>query len=429
MKRLVLVFFVCAHLLCSAFKLGIENCLTKFPCKKISGGKKARIGLIANQTSCDKAGNRSVDMLLKRGFNVACIFSTEHGFDGSIVALKDVDDMHDQKTGVPIVSLYNKKNGNDRIGLVPKDTVQNLDCLIFDLQDAGMRHYTYLDTLLKAMQSAASHKIPIIVCDRPNFLGHRMEGPQGNPRIFKRETVGSLPLRHGMTVGEIARYLNDHVLQKKADLHIVPMTGYERTMDTKKYYKTKLSPNITSIGAVHGYSFLGVLGEVRPFDLGIGSEKAFQCILLPDDHAFTKEQWDECRHMLDSCGIESDHYRYFSTRKKKWYRGLEIRIKDIATFRAFETLLRVLEFFKDKGVELIPSLYFDTAVGNARVRLWLEGKIPKEKVIQDSKNEVQQFLEKSKEHLLYFPLPQISNFRLFDAEVIADESLFSRFSC
>jgi len=412
--RTQIFFLLCVGkaLVCSTtetdFKLGIENCIVQFPAHKLTQGKKARIGLVANQTSYDQKGSRSIDLLLQNKFNVVQVFVTEHGFKGTIAASKEVDNSYDTETNIPIVSLYGKKKGADRIGLIANSDMHKIDCLIFDIQEAGMRHYTYLDTLLKVMQSAAQHNKPIIVCDRPNFLGHRMEGPQGNPRIFKKETVGSLPLRHGMTVGEVARYFNEHVLQKKSDLYVMPMSCYTRTMDTKKHYKNHLSPNITSVEAVHGYSFLGVLGEVRPFDLGIGSEKAFQCILLPDDHPFTVDQWEECRGVLKKRGIESSHYRYFSARKKKWYRGLHIMITNIMPFRSFETLLDILEFFKKNNVQLALSAYFDTAVGNAQVRLWIDGKRTKEQVINDSKNEVKLLLERLQHQLLYYPLPHIT---------------------
>ncbi len=244
MKKYFFILLLISNLLQGDFKLGIENFIRDFPQKKIAQGKDARIGLIANQTSCDQSGCRSVDLLLKNKFNVSVLFATEHGFDGSIAALQKVDHAHDSATSIPIVSLYGKKNGFDRIGLVPKANMTNIDCLVFDIQDAGMRHYTYLDTLLKALQSAATHNKPLIVCDRPNFLGYRMEGSPGNPRIFKKETVGSLPLRHGMTVGEVACYFNEHVLSKKANLDVIPMSNYERTMNTQNHCKNNLSTNI-----------------------------------------------------------------------------------------------------------------------------------------------------------------------------------------
>lgn len=407
-KNISLLTCLLSSVVFADFKLGIENVVNMFPRDLFKNQESICIGLIANQTSCDQQGNRSVDLLLRNNFKVPVLFATEHGFEGAVPASQEVMNITDLATKIPIISLYGKQNNFNRIGSVPSEYMAHIDCLMFDLQDAGMRHYTYLDTLLKALQSAALHNKPLIVCDRPNLLGYRMEGPQGNPRIFKKETVGSLPLRHGMTVAEVARYFNDHVLDNKAQLHVIPMTYYDRTMDTKKFYKNNLSPNIRSINAVHGYSFLGVLGEVRPFDLGIGSEKAFQCIMLPDDYPFTEQQWHSFKKLLFSHGIEAESYRYFSERKKKWYKGLSIVIKDIAHFRSFETLLAVLEFFKNNQVPLTLSSYFDTAVGNAQVRLWLDGKLTKEDIILHSKGEVQQFLEKTRDALLYQPLPHIA---------------------
>jgi len=408
MKKKVFVLLLISNMLWADFKLGIENLIEELPKKGIKQGADARIGLIANQASCDQRGCRSVDLLLKNKFNVSTLFATEHGFEGFVSASQEVDHARDKATNLPIVSLYGKQSGFDRISFIPSQYMENLDCLVFDMQDAGMRHYTYIHTLLKALQSAATHNKPLFVCDRPNFLGPRMEGPPGNPRMFKKETVGSLPLRHGMTMGEIARYFNEYILSKKADLHVVPMVYYERTMDAKNHFKQHLSPNIRSVPAVQGYSFLGILGEIKPFDVGVGSDKAFQCIMLPDEYDLNSDQWRAFKMLLADHEIESDPYCYFSKSKKKWYRGLEITIKDIRKFRSFETLLDVLEFFKNNKIALTLSSYFDTAVGNTRVRLWLEGKGTKNQVIEDSKNEVKQFLEKARGSLLYQPLPQIA---------------------
>lgn len=407
--------FLLCIMLCSAneiscaIKLGIE-CLVDNPNRYAPIlNKSDRIGLIANQTSCNQRGQRTIDLLKKQGFKVTVIFVTEHGFDGATAASCEVSDGIDAATGIPVVSLYGVRNGFDRIGLVPTSYADAIDCLLFDIQDVGMRHYTYLDTLLKIIQSAAALNKPLIVCDRPNFLGNRMEGPQGNPRIFKQETVGSLPLRHGMTIGEVARYFNEHVLNQKADLRVVSMRRYKRTMNADSLFLQLLSPNIRTVASARGYSFLGVLGEVRPFDVGIGTDKAFQCITLPEELSLTSDQWEECAALLAQHGIVSEPYRYFSERKKKWYSGVQISIANIHEFKAFETLLDVLDFFKNNQVPLTLSSYFDTAVGHARVRLWLEGKVTKQSVIEESRNETRGFLDMSRNAFLYSPLPQLSN--------------------
>ena len=409
------VIICCVWHIEAQFALGIEE-LMRSPLPLLI---KARIGLVANQTSCDQSGKRTVDLLQANGLSVSCIFTTEHGFNGTIAASQEVPHGCDAKTGIAIISLYGKQCGFDRIGLIPVHYSDMIDCLVFDIQDVGMRHYTYVDTLLKVLQSAAYMQKPIIVCDRPNLLGNRMEGPPGNPRIFKQETVGSLPLRHGMTIGEIARHFNERVLLKKAALHVVPMRYYERTMDVPSaIYTASLSPNIRSKESAHGYSFLGILGEVRPLDIGIGTEKAFQCIMLPEEQAYAHIPWDTLQSLLKKCGIQATAYRYLSDRKKKWFNGVQIAITDIKQLRSFETLLQVLDFFKQHHVPLVVSSYFDTAVGNARVRLWLEGKISKEQVIAESKDEVRHFLDSSQHLFLYAPLPQITYLQLHNENCI-----------
>ena len=108
--------------------------------------------------------------------------------------------------------------------------LQQLDALIYDIQDSGMRHYTYISTMLCALEASAEHNKPLYILDRPNFLGLNMEGPLVEPELKSFISIASIPLRHGMTVGELARYFNTHILKKKAPLQVVAMKQYSRIM-------------------------------------------------------------------------------------------------------------------------------------------------------------------------------------------------------
>src|SRR5207249_6044556 len=142
-----------------------------------------------------------------------------------------------------------------------------LDCLVFDIQDSGMRHYTYISTLLNTMKIAAEYKKPYIVLDRPNPLGGMMQGPLVQPDLISFISIAPIPLRHGMTIGELAHYFNGHILEKSAILHVIPMHDYNRMNGFAGTFLHQLSPNLLSLQSCYGYSFLGLLGEVEPFDV------------------------------------------------------------------------------------------------------------------------------------------------------------------
>jgi uncharacterized protein YbbC (DUF1343 family) len=159
----------------SSFKLGVENIPASL-FKKICLDKKndkCSIGLITNQSGADQKGTRTIDILMQRhDCNLKYIFVPEHGFTG-VGAERDVDDSVDAKTNIPIISLYGNGSGK----MIAPHYSKAIDVFVFDIQDSGMRHYTYISTLLNTMKIAAEHNKPFVVLDRPNPLGSVMEGP------------------------------------------------------------------------------------------------------------------------------------------------------------------------------------------------------------------------------------------------------------
>jgi uncharacterized protein YbbC (DUF1343 family) len=206
-----------------------------------------------------------------------------------------------------------------------------------------------------------------------------------------------------MTVGELARYFNRARLVKKAKLLVVPMSGYERTT---VYDPQRLSPNITTQQSCYGYSFLGLLGEVRPFNVAVGTPQAFQCILLPADVKLPADSWPRLQQLLAALGIPTVPYSYVRSNKKE-YRGLRIMITDINHVSAFKALLTILTFFKKLGVHYSFAPAFDRAVGTQLVRECVEGKVSEAALNDRIRKELESFLESVKEDLLYTPLPCI----------------------
>ncbi|WP_031427554.1 exo-beta-N-acetylmuramidase NamZ domain-containing protein [Flavimarina sp. Hel_I_48] len=217
-----------------------------------------------------------VDSLISRNINVVKVFSPEHGFRGTADAGEKVNDGKDPKTGLEIVSLY----GNNK---KPKpDQLANIDILIFDIQDVGVRFYTYIATLHYIMEAAAENAIPVIILDRPDPNGHYVDGP-----IMEKEHTSFLgmhagvPLVHGMTIGEYAQMINGEKWLKngiKTDLTVIPMENYKH--DLMYSLPVRPSPNLPNDKSINLYPSLGLL-EGTSLNAGRGTDMQFQVIGSP----------------------------------------------------------------------------------------------------------------------------------------------------
>lgn len=383
------------------FKLGIENTDDAiWACLK---GKKTKpaIGLITNQTGKDQQGVRTIDLLLQRELNIKRMFAPEHGLHGLTHAEHAVDDAIDTTTNIPVISLYGNGTGKK----LQAHTIADLDVLLFDMQDSGMRHYTYISTLLHCMKVAAEHNKPFVVLDRPNPLGHRMEGPISPHSSTSFIAVAPIPLRHGMTIGELARYFNNHRLEKKVKLHVVKLKNFERTMGHPGDLLAPLSPHINSKQACFGYSFLGLLGEVRPFDTGLGTDKAMHCLALPEKVPFKAAQWKRLQALLKSHHLDSTIHSYYSPRKKQMCHGLLFQVVDINKTESFDVVLTILKFFNDAKVALTFAPIFDTAIGTSRVQEYIKGTISRDSLMTIVKADLMNFHTQIQGSYLYHPYP------------------------
>ncbi len=398
----LILLFLSFQSYASTFKLGLENISDDL----ITSLKDKKIGLVTNQTGKDQLGNRNVDILRERGLTITHLFAPEHGIDGVVQAGKAVHDAKDKKTGLPIVSIYRQAGDATTAGKqVDAQLLNNIDLFIFDMQDAGMRHYTYISTLYKLLEVAGEFGKPVIVLDRPNPLGGVMEAPLVESALKSFIGIAPIPVRHGMTFGELARYFNAQNFNNKVQLTVVQMSEYKRSFIFNDM-QAALSPNITNIQSLRGYSFLGLLSEVGPFDVGIGSKEAFHIIGLPKSLKFDHKKFDVLRTLLKDQHINSCWYTYYSERKKDSYVGLHLRIENPDKVSTIDTLLTVLEFFKKEGIKLVYR-NFDRAIGSSLVREYLEDKLDKKRLVQALKRDTQAFNFKAKSFFLYDPVPHI----------------------
>lgn len=266
----------------SVFATGAENLWGHevFPSMFLfrEGGYKGRTAVVANQTSVVGV-THLVDTLLRAGVNVTKIFCPEHGFRGTAAAGAKVDNSTDPKTGLPIISLYGKNK---------KPTakqMEDVDVVLFDLQDVGCRFYTYLSTLHYVMEACAERDIPLVVLDRPNPNGHYIDGPVLDTAHY-RSFVGMhpVPIVYGMTIGEYAQMINgEHWLAggRECNLTVVPMQGYRR--DSIGYeLPVPPSPNLRNAHAVALYPSL-CLFEGTNCGVGRGTPWPFEIVTYKAD--------------------------------------------------------------------------------------------------------------------------------------------------
>lgn len=236
-----------------------------------------RVCILSNQSGMASATAHVLDTLLAHNVKVTCIMSPEHGFRGDADAGEHVSSSTDPKTGIPIRSLYEGKSGKPA-----KEVMDEFDVLVFDLQDVGVRFYTYYVTMVKMMAACAMEGKEFIVLDRPNPIGFYVDGPILDMQY--KSGVGSLPIPvvHGMTLGEIAYMANESdwlqhghkdAVGKKVDLKVVKCKNYTHA----KLYRLpiKPSPNLGDMRAIYLYPSTCYF-EGTPVSLGRGTAKAFQ---------------------------------------------------------------------------------------------------------------------------------------------------------
>jgi len=233
-----------------------------------------KVGLIVNQTSTVK-GQHLVDYLSKGGISISKIFTPEHGFRGEGDAGEAIDSEVDVTTGIEIVSLYGKKKK-------PATTdLSGVDILVFDIQDVGVRFYTYISTLHYVMEAAAENGIPLIVLDRPNPLSAYIDGPVLEEAYKSFVGMHPVPVVYGMTIGEYAQMINgEQWLDKgiKADLNVIPVENY--THDSSYILPIKPSPNLPNNIAIGHYPSLCFF-EGTTVSIGRGTTAPFQQIGHP----------------------------------------------------------------------------------------------------------------------------------------------------
>lgn len=386
-------------------------------------GKK--VGLITNPTGVDRAYRSIIERFRSApGVQLAALYGPEHGARGNAQAGEYVPFYFDEHLKLPVFSLYgqSEKPPADMLTRiddymrsydvqhtgkqVEREMLQAVDVMVFDLQDIGTRIYTFVATMAYAMQAAAEAGIPFVVLDRPNPInGVAMEGPVLEyPRHSSFIGLYPIPLRHGMTVGELARLFNDKFLAKRANLTVVPMDGWRRRdwFDDTDAPWVMPSPNMPTLETATVYPGQ-VLLEGTNLSEARGTTKPFELFGAPwiDGHVLARE--------LNAIGLRGVAFREawftptFSKHAGARCGGCQIHVIDRETFASSTTTLAILQTVKRLygGKLELHAEYFDKVMGTSTVREAFERGEPFEKIVAGYAVGVAEFAKLRSAYLLY----------------------------
>ncbi|HEY9504145.1 MAG TPA: DUF1343 domain-containing protein, partial [Pyrinomonadaceae bacterium] len=294
-----------------------------------------RVGLITNHTGRDREGRQTIDVLNKASnVKLTALFSPEHGIRG--LADEKISDSRDEATGLPIYSLY----GESRRPTA--EQLKNLDALVFDIQDIGVRFYTYISTLGYALEEAGKAKVPVYVLDRPNPIGGLdVEGPLTDEDKSTFTSYHRIPVRHGLTVGELAQlYVRDRKID--CQLHVIKMEGWKRSMwfDETSQTWVNPSPNMRSLTEATLYPGIGLL-ETTNVSVGRGTDTPFELIGAPWIQAGKLADYLNQRALPGVRFVPLNFTPKASVFKDEACGGVNIIVTDRTTFRPLLTGIEI----------------------------------------------------------------------------------------
>lgn len=362
MKRVKFLAVIAASFLAFACNCAQETANKVYPVKtglevlmannfKQLEGK--RVGLVTNPTGVDRNLVSNIDILHNaKNVNLVALYGPEHGVRGDVHAGDKVETFNDPNTGIPVYSLY---------GATRKPTpemLENIDVLIYDIQDIGCRSFTYISTLGMIMEAAAELDKEIIVLDRPNPLGgEKVEGNLVEDGYISFVSQFKIPYLYGLTPGELALMLNgENMLGKKCKLTVIPMEGWKRSM---VYGETGLpwvlpSPHIPQDVVSYYYPISGILGELGYMSIGVGYTLPFQIFCAPWINA------TEFTNSLNALNLPGLRFRpihikpFYNALVGEYIQGTQVYIMDYSIARLSDVQFYVMQ--------VIAELYPEHAV-------------------------------------------------------------------
>lgn len=396
-KNIKLIFFIIANILvltlsCQPDIKTVNKSINDTNQKVITGAentdaylpflKNKKVGLLVNHTSII-GKTHLLDTLRASGINVTKVFAPEHGFRGEVSDGMEIDHTIDAKTGIPIISLYgkNKKPTSEQL--------EDLDIVIYDIQDVGARFYTYISAMHYMMEACAENDIKLLILDRPNPNGHYIDGPVLD--INNKSYVGMhpIPIVYGMTIGELAQMIvGEKWLKKSASLkmNIISLKNWDHK--TKYSLPVKPSPNLPNDQAIALYPSL-CLFEGTNISVGRGTYEAFQIIGAPDS-IFGKYEFTP-----KSIPNMSKYPPY----ENKLCFGLDLRNQKIEANLNLNLLIDFYSKSSDKSAFF--NAYFKKLAGNELLQKQVEQGLSSKEITFTWQHEIELFKSKRKNYLLY----------------------------
>ena len=398
--------FIFASILTAQVKTGID--VLKESNFKILEGKK--VGLITNPTGVDKNLKSTVDIFYEaENVNLTALYGPEHGVRGDHAAGEYVDFYIDEKTNVPVYSLYGKSRKPS------KEMIENVDALVYDIQDIGSRSYTYISTMGLAMETAAEYNLEFVVLDRPNPIGgNRVEGPLVEDGFYSFVSQFKIPYVYGLTCGEVAELINNEKMLKdgvKCNLTVIKMEGWNRNMT---FEETDLewvptSPHIPHKNSAYYYSTSGIVGELGTVSIGVGYTLPFQTFAASwINSAILTEKMNS----FNLPGVEFRPITYkpfYAMGKGEYLHGVQIHIIDFTKVKLTEIQFYFLEAVKeihpDKDIfemaEPSRISMFDKVAGTDKIRKAFTENWKFDDIKEAFYSDAEKFKEFSKKYYLY----------------------------
>ncbi len=358
-----------------------------------------RLGLITNRSGVSEDSVSSIDLLHRHG-NLVALFAPEHGIRGDLPEGDAIPDESDPETGIPVYSLY----GETRAPTA--EHLSEIDVLLFDIQDIGARYYTYVSTMALAMEVAGAAGIPFVVLDRPNPIGGLVQGPVLDPEFASFVGMFPVPVRHGLTAGELARMVAGE-FGVEVDLRVIPVAGWtaDKWHDDTGLPWIAPSLNMPSLASATHYPGT-CLFEGTNLSVGRGTDVAFQVLGAP---WFSPGEWAEAMGTYDLPGVEvaSVTFTPESPSDGKFdgleLNGVQFRVVDRAVYDPVRTavagLLTARHLSGDNWVW--HEAHFDRLAGSRDLRTAIERGDSLDDITRNWESDLANFRAGSRPYLLY----------------------------
>ena len=416
MKKLFAIFIsLFAAVSMSASEPVVKTGIEVLRDREFRGLVGKRVGLVTNPSGVDHLLNSTVDILYNApGVELVALYGPEHGVRGDIYAGDHVKDSKDEATGLPVYSLYGATRKPT------KEMLQGIDIMVYDIQDVGVRSYTFISTLGLVMEACGELGIEVMVLDRPNPLGgNKIEGCYVEPGFYSFVSQYPIPYVYGLTVGELAVMINEEGMNRgqkgtqepaRCKLTVVPMKGWTRDM---LYEDTGLpwvlpSPNIPFKDTPMYYAAAGICGELAGFmNIGIGYTLPFQIF------GATWLDPDKLKEKLDSYGLPGISFRtiwykpFSGSQQGKLVKGLQYFFTDYENARLTDTQFYVMqavaELYPDKKAFEVISGYglFDKVCGTDYVRTEFKKRYNVTDIIEYWRKDEEDFRTLSQRYQIY----------------------------